>query len=285
MEEQPASRRTASTLPGFTCRSGRRTSSSLKRPSNGFTRPLEEGLAEATSWQSRAHSIELDNGCADSSWRHFLKGVCHTTAAQAAARTPVLDCEGKPHPLCIQSTFPTVYYDVGVSPSHLQDLPEHTQERGLGHLKATGKRLAGRLCHRHHEINTIISAKTRQRALLTLSFIAAALWLTCWRTLGPAQEHCSKRGFGCRRCGIGVPLSVHGTFGLYLKSLKTWDSDVSQTKWNNMQRFPHTYFIVATRHNINISPPHIDFPILGLNVLSWLTHVFCEKHDIIRSFH
>lgn len=59
MEEQPASRRTASTLPGFTFSSDSRTSSSLKRPSNGCTRPLEEGLAEAESWQIHADSIAV----------------------------------------------------------------------------------------------------------------------------------------------------------------------------------------------------------------------------------
>lgn len=49
MEEQPASNRTASMLPGWMFMLDSRTSSSLNRPSNGFTRPLEKGLAKGTA--------------------------------------------------------------------------------------------------------------------------------------------------------------------------------------------------------------------------------------------
>lgn len=42
MEEQPASSRTPSMLPGLMFTSDSRASSSLKRPSKGFTRPLEK---------------------------------------------------------------------------------------------------------------------------------------------------------------------------------------------------------------------------------------------------
>ena len=49
MEEQPASNRTASMLPGLMFMLDSRASSSLNRPSNGFTRPLEKGFGKQKS--------------------------------------------------------------------------------------------------------------------------------------------------------------------------------------------------------------------------------------------
>lgn len=54
MEEQPASKRTASMLPGFTLMLDSRTSSSLNRPSSGLTRPLKKG------WRERKWIWQLD---------------------------------------------------------------------------------------------------------------------------------------------------------------------------------------------------------------------------------